>query len=278
MFQGWWTTDDYTRDELCPEELSDLAGPHGPAYVPVYSDGTTGKGWGEKAFPDNYFTLRMEPKLWLPGYERKGWALALVMRSVRAICIDIDGKNGGQQGAAKLGMLPHTLAETSKSGNGHHLFYSVEGLEWSDTSGFAGFRDRIGLAPGVDLRSTGCVFHYPNQLWNDRPIAPMPQHLKDMLLKRQHAVAETVSVIKKTLENGVEEEVLIMQDQLVTDLNKQIPNGKRNSTLFAIGSQMMLAEVPGWEQMVAKRATEVGLGQEEVTKLVNNIAKYGANA
>lgn len=71
-------------------------------------------------------------------------------------------------------------------------------------------------------------------------------------------------------------EVAIMQDQLITDLNKPISSGKRNTTLFAIGSQMCLARVPGWEQLVHDRALAVGLDVDEADKLVSNIGKYAA--
>ena len=65
------------------------------------------------------------------GYERGKWAYAFVMRSMRLVCVDIDGKNGGLEHAKKLGLLPPTLAETSKSGDGYHLFYLVD-EEWDD--------------------------------------------------------------------------------------------------------------------------------------------------
>ena len=51
--------------------------------------------------------------------------------------------------------------------------------------------------------------------------------------------------------------------------------GKRNNTLFAIGTKMKLAQVPNWGQLVHDRALEVGLDIEEADKLLNNIIKYG---
>ena len=61
---------------------------------------------------------------------------------------------------------------------------------------------------------------------------------------------------------------------LIEDLKKPIPQGKRNNTLFAIGSQMATAQVPDWETLVFDRAVEVGLDNNEAHKLVDNIGKY----
>lgn len=67
-----------------------------------------------------------------------------------------------------------------------------------------------------------------------------------------------------------------MHDALITDLNKPIPAGRRNTTLFAIGSQMYMAQVPGWKQLVHARALVLGLGINESDKLIANIEKYAA--
>ena len=69
----------------------------------------------------------------------------------------------------------------------------------------------------------------------------------------------------------------MMQDELMTELNKPIPKGKRNNTLFAIGNKMRLAEIEDWEIKLQDRGTQVGLGQDEITKMIENIERYGAN-
>jgi len=202
-------------------------------------------------------------------------AFAFVMRSVRLVCIDIDGKNGGLIHAGKLGMLPLTLAETSKSGDGYHLFYATSEDEWDPVKGYATYSDRIGLEQGVDLRATGCVYHYPQQRWNGREIVELPDHLKKRLAAHSQAAAARTSSIVKTIETQDTEEILLMQDALTDDLKKPIPAGRRNTTLFAIGNQMKIAQVPQWEKQVYDRATDVGLDDEEATKLVTNIRRYG---
>jgi hypothetical protein len=68
-----------------------------------------------------------------------------------------------------------------------------------------------------------------------------------------------------------------MHDEILNDLAKPMPQGKRNNTLFAIGQKMREAEIPDWEQKLSDRATQVGLDQMEIGKLIGNIEKYGGN-
>lgn len=213
------------------------------------------------------------PRRTLHGYANKKWNFAFIMRSIKVVCIDIDGKNGGLEYASKLGYLPPTLAETSKSGNGYHLFYEVDD-KWDDVEGFARFRDQIGIVQGVDIRATGCVYHYPQQRWNWRNMAKLPKHLEQQLLHKIQTQQAAVVDIKKKLELDPVE-VAIMQDELLDELKKPIADGKRNNTLFAIGSKMKLAQVPGWEEHVQDRAGQVGLKDDEIEKLVRNIDAYG---
>lgn len=209
-------------------------------------------------------------------YKKKGTPFAMVMRSVKLICLDIDGKNGGIESAAMLN-LPETLAETSKSGNGFHLFYTVEDT-WSPTFGFERLRDRIGWRTGIDVRATGCVYHYPTQRWNTVAPAPLPEHILVDLeqhneaseKRREHLVALSTST-----DPDDKMEFLIMQSTIESKLSAPIPSGKRNNTLFAIGSEMKVAQVMGWEEQVYNRAVEVGLSDDEAEKLVTNIRKYG---
>ena len=65
-----------------------------------------------------------------------------------------------------------------------------------------------------------------------------------------------------------------MHDELFERLKKPIPAGKRNNTLFAIGSEMKTAGVPDWDIRIGARAEELGLDADEVTKLVSNIETY----
>ena len=279
--QPWWMTDEYLSATPIPAEFEQHAGPHGIALVKAWQDGRTSRGWGLKptekspGFMKSYESNTFRSDIVTFGYESGRWSFAFVMRSLRMVCIDIDGKNGGLVEARKLGMLPYTLAETSKSGDGFHLFYLTSDDQWGSETGFAMFNDRIALEQGVDLRSVGCVYHYKQQRWNNRALAELPQHLKDRLNRDKQRSSGTTDEIIKILDAGDPTEVAMMHDTMITDLNKQIPAGRRNTTLFAIGSQMMQAQIPGWPRLVHDRALALGLDIEEADKLLHNIKKYG---
>lgn len=279
--QPWWMTDEYLSATPIPAEFEQHAGPHGIALVKAWQDGRTSRGWGLKptekspGFMKSYESNTFRSDIVTFGYESGRWSFAFVMRSLRMVCIDIDGKNGGLVEARKLGMLPYTLAETSKSGDGFHLFYLTSDDQWDSETGFAMFNDRIALEQGVDLRSVGCVYHYKQQRWNNRALAELPQHLKDRLNRDKQRSSGTTDEIIKILDTGDPTEVAMMHDTMITDLNKQIPAGRRNTTLFAIGSQMMQAQIPGWPRLVHDRALALGLDIEEADKLLHNIKKYG---
>lgn len=275
----WWRTDDYSLSVGLPEQIRSTAGPRGVALVRAFDDGRTTGGWGTDpgakagTFMENYQKDVFAERRALHGYDSKGWPFAIVMRSVTLVCVDIDGKNGGLVHAKKLGALPPTLAETSKSGDGYHLFYTLDQV-WDDKEGFGSLHDRIGIEQGVDIRATGCVYHYPMQRWNNRTPVPMPKYLLDMLVTKQQDRAHRTAYVAAVAMSGDETEILMMHDQLIEDLKKPIPAGKRNNTLFAIGQQLKSAQVPDWETLLGARAEEIGLDADEVTKLVSNVARY----
>lgn len=250
------------------------------ALVRAWANGKTTEGWGlvgrngSPGFMPRYEKGEFLPKRTLYGYDRDQWAFAFVMRSLKIVAIDIDGKNGGIPAAtAMLGNVTPTLAETSKSGTGYHLFYETD-MDWNPNEGFSEFSDSIGIVQGVDIRGTGCVYHHPQQRWNSRQVAPLPNHLREILEKKQQYKASSIAA---TAAIGTLDEMdrLLMYDDLIAELAKPIPPGKRNNTLFAIGSKMKQAEVFGWQEKVRDRANEVGLAPDETDKLVHNIDAYG---
>lgn len=282
----WWQSDDYDRDLAVPAEfLNHHAGPRGVALVRAWPDGRTDAGWGlvgavrdgvqQDGFMPKYVRGEFDWRRVLHGYMRDRWAFAFVMRSVKLVCIDIDGKNGGLEHAKRLGVLPPTLSETSKSGNGYHLFYEVE-EEWDDVKGFGLLGDRIGIEQGVDIRATGCVYHHKQQRWNNRKVVVLPDYLKELLQQREQKLSAVYERIDKVLDSKEELEVLMLHDEILSELKKPIAQGKRNNTLFAIGNQMRQAQVPDWESRLGERATEVGLDGWEVAALVRNIQRYGS--
>lgn len=278
----WWRADAYDVVEAVPPQFDHhWAGPRGIALVRAWPDGRTDAGWGlnppngsAEGFMPRYLRGEFNDKRVLYGYDKGKWSFAWVMRSLRLVAIDIDGKNGGLDHAKRLGMMPPTLAETSKSGNGYHLFYLVE-EEWDDQKGYAILGDRIGIEQGVDFRATGCVYHHSQQRWNHRAPAVLPQHLFDLLKNREQKITANAERITKVLANSDPVEVLMMHDDITTRLARPIPAGKRNNTLFAIGSEMNQAQVPDWQNLLCERAVQLGLPDEEITKLIANIDRYG---
>jgi hypothetical protein len=279
----WYETDSYSNPEAMPNQLlpttGSLWGPQGPALVKAYRSGETQKGWGlnppkdsDRGFMPRYTSGEFLPRRALHRFEHDNEPFAFVMRSARLVAVDIDGKNGGLEFVKELGLLPPTLAETSKSGTGYHLFYETQEA-WDDVVGFSDVSDSIGIVQGVDIRNNGCIYHYPQQRWNNREIARVPaglwNKLTEKLVQRQQAAAAIQSVV----EQGDDLEVMMMQDALVDELNKPLKSGNRNSYLFAIGNKMRQAGVSKWDEKVHARALEVGLPTEEADRLVSNISK-----
>ena len=268
-----------------PQEFFTLGGPHGPALVRVFRDGKTESGWGLQpteyniGFMANYMNDSFWARPRTQGFvSRRKQPFAVIMRSVNMIALDIDRhiSDGGADGfiaAAKL-ELPPTLAETSKSGNGRHLFYQTDET-WGTETGFGAWDDVIGLVPGVDVRAVGCMYRYPQQLWNDVPIAPVPDTITELLTKRRERKQFSAQLIAAAAAaDPDDEEALIMHDALIQELAKPIPVGKRNATLFAIGTKLYQAGVPDWDKHLGERAADLGIDAEEADKIIANITKY----
>ena len=272
----WWEADQYEDESRVPAALEreDLHGPKGMALVRAYPDGQTQRGWGAEFMP-RYMATEFLPRRALWGVEQGKHAFAFVLRSSRLLCIDIDGKNGGLQHAPSLGNLPATLSETSKSGTGYHLWYEVD-EPWNDATGFDSISDQIGIVQGVDIRAVGCVYHWDTQRWNDRPLAKLPDWLFDRLTLRRRQQLAVTNRIASVLANRDETEILMLQTELLDELAKPIPAGKRNTTLFAIGIKLKEAEVPDWENKLHARGTKIGLPADEVDRIVNNVGKHNA--
>lgn len=277
----------FDAPDVLPRCLRDprgaYAGPKGLALVDVYSEGRTTSGWGLTSktgpgFMENYLKGKFWAKPRILEAERKGAPFAFVMRSTRLVAIDIDRHidDGGADGfiaAAKL-KLPPTLAQTSRSGAGRHLMYSVDD-SWDDVVGFGLYDDVIGLVPGVDVRATGCIYRYDTQRWNHEDIAPLPDNVRELLEnRRQQKLAQRAAFAAAAAAPPDAEEALIMHDALKRELDKPMQPGKRNTSLFAIGSKMKEAGYPNWEAAVQQRAEDVGLSQDEALKIVSNIGKY----
>lgn len=289
----WWQSDLYTSDEAIPAELEKYAGPNGIGLVKAWPSGMTDQGWGlqpskfdkSKHFIKCYEEGDFNARRVLYGYARGRWAFAIIMRSVNLLALDIDGKNGGIEHAKKLGVLPPTLAETSKSGDGYHLLYWTKDqwLPGTETvapgaplpnAGFGGYDDHIGIEQGVDIRSVGCLYHHPQQRWNYRDIVPLPSHLEDLMRARRMRRTAANDRITKVVQDGDPMDTMLLHAELQADLKKPVDQGKRNNTLFAIGQKMKAAAMPDWQDHISERGTQLGLDIQEVDTLVRNIENY----
>ena len=97
-----------------------------------------------------------EVTAWFERWPRAN--LAVITGSISGIVVvDVDPKNGGDRSLAALearhGGLPATI-EAITGGGGRHIYFAHPGRE---------VRNRIGLAPGIDLRGDGgCIIVPPS--------------------------------------------------------------------------------------------------------------------
>lgn len=284
-----WYEDDrqYVHDDWIgpghgPER--ELAGPKGFALVDVFADGRTTPGWGPSAtdrhdgFMKEYERGRFVARPRVKRFRESRKPFAFVMRGVRMLVVDVDRhlNDKGPDGFAGMQQtgfeFPVTMAETSKSGAGRHLFYQVHD-SWHPAHGYGIYEDAIGLFPGVDIRAVGCVYHYETQRWNGEALALAPQELLDALelhTLRKTARAAQIAAAADDLDDT---EILIMHDQLRTQLAADIPSGKRNVTLYAIAKDMAATQYPNWEEAIEKRGDEIGLDDREVQRIITNAAR-----
>ncbi len=262
----------------------EIGGPRGVALLDVFDEGKTTPGWGLAAtdrhggFIAEYGAGKFAARPRVRRYLERGRPFAFVMRSVNMLAIDVDhhaepGSPNGFDSLRQLGFdLPETMAETSKSGAGRHLFYRTQDL-WLPDEGYGVYDDVLGLVPGIDIRAVGCVYHYDTQRWNDLPVAGAPQELLDMLeLRRQKKQAHSTRLSAAAADLD-DTEALIVHHDLKTQLAADIPPGKRNATLYAIGRDMHLSGLPGWEDLIRDRANEIGIDSAEAEKIIANASK-----
>lgn len=264
----WYQDNDqYTLTGLPIAELNKFAGPNEIALVKVWGEKTQ-PGWGFERFMRNYTrNFFGEHKI------EDGEPFAIVMRSLRLLVIDIDGKNDGYKEAAKLD-LPVTLAETSKSGNGHHLFYSYPD-EWHELEGYGQQPDRVGMWPGIDVKSTGVVYHHPHQCFNHEGIVALPDSVWDKLVQRNERDAQ-LRVTPEQAKEMTDEDLKFKRDVLLIELSKMRTDG-RDTSLWRIGASLLNLGVD--ETYMAEKILAAGLKwgvDEDIIngKIIPNIINY----
>jgi len=259
-------TDQYQDPAGLPVEILEQPG---LSLVHVNPDGTTTKGWGRASFLGNQERGKFRPAPYLQRFKH-GRAFGVVMRALPLICTDIDGKNGGFQSARILD-LPPTLAETSKSGNGVHLFYSVD-TEWDEHYGYDHWSDVNGLIPGVDIKGTGIVYHFPQQRWNDLHIVPAPAGLLRLLESRKRT-AELSRARSAAVRDLDPDDLAIFGDELLEELARPLPEGGRNNALFVWGRKAD-GIVKDWPLHLYRRGEQAGLGDSELVHLIKSVQSY----
>ena len=258
------------------DPLGERAWPLSLSLVHVYKTKQGGvattSGWGKKDFMENYLQGKFRPKAYLHRYQF-GRAFGIIIRALPLVCVDIDGKNGGLETARVL-HLPPTLAETSKSGNGFHLFYRTPGDTWSEEFGFDQVADYTGIIPGVDIKGEGIVYHYPGQRWNNLPIAPASQGLMRLIEARREN-RERSRQVSQQLRSMDPEDRAIAADKLEERLARPFPEGTRNTGLYAWGMKAK-GIVPQWEAKLAYRGQQLELEMSEILTIIDNVEKYGS--
>lgn len=266
----WFQSGGYNVSSPVPDEFADYGT---LSLVRVGSGGKPESGWGAKDFVTNREAGRFAVERSVSAFRKFKQPFAFVMRSIPHVCVDIDGKNGGIQTAQVL-KLPPTLAETSKSGNGYHLFYRIPMAKWHPKFGYDDVEDHNGIIPGVDIRGTGLVYHHENQRWNSASIAMLPMSLYG-LLTRAKEIRHSAKLTRSGTESLDPDELVIVHDGLAAHLAQPARVGTRNQRLYAVGAQMYAAGYPDWDTALTLRGEELGLGVSEVERIIENIIKYG---
>ncbi len=144
------------------------------------------------------------------------------------VVLDVDPRHGGE-GSLKIlerkhGPLPRT-AEAITGGGGRHLYFGHPG---------GTVRNRVGIAPGIDLRGDGgCIVAPPSvhpsgnrYQWakgcepGQVNLAPMPHWLRRMVSTKAQRAGHTLVYWRELLQDGVQE-------------------GERNNTIASITGHLL---------------------------------------
>ncbi len=183
------------------------------------------------------------------------------------VVVDIDRQHGGEESIALLerehGAMPRTV-EAISGGGGRHMYYA-------HPAGHV--HNKVGLAPGVDLRGDGGMIVAPPSLhpsggryvWrngqapNELPLAPLPAWLLARITPRGTRVGHPLVYWRQLLADGVAE-------------------GSRNASIAGLAGHLL------WHGIDADVATELllswnrercrpPLADDEVVHTVDSIAR-----
>ncbi len=144
------------------------------------------------------------------------------------VVLDVDRRHGGEDSLRDLlrehGPLPRTI-EAATGGGGRHIYFAHPG---------GTVRNRVGIAPGIDLRGDGgCVvappsvhpsgnrYHWAEGRGPGRvTLAPLPHWLQRIVSSAEQRVGHTLVYWRDLLREGV-------------------PEGERNNTVASITGHLL---------------------------------------
>ena len=207
--------------------------------------------------------------------EIRGWLkrwpdgnLAVVTGAISGLLVlDVDRRHGGDLALAQLeqrhGALPDTV-ESITGGGGRHVYFAHPGFE---------VRNRVGFAPGLDLRGDGGVIIVPPSIhpsgkpyrWRDghgpteASLAPLPFWLLEPRFPQGGQIGHSLAYWRDLLHDGVEE-------------------GRRNATLASLSGHLLWHGVDPdvvMELLLCwnKVRSRPPLGDDEVIRTVRSIAR-----
>jgi hypothetical protein len=270
----WFECDDYTAGRYSPllKEGIEVIACNQTNGIPVE------KGFGVNDWKPGKFKATKEKVV--------GKDHALLMKSINVLCVDIDGKNGGMDNLHKLGYLPPTLAEISRSGTGYHLYYSLTDAQNSTFS--MDFAGKSALATGVDIKTQGLVFQAvatsKHQMYNARQLSLIPDSLANLVelntIKKQKARVFFKSPQGlKELEKKRQAQPKDEWDwsSLGTPCSgyclSPIPQGMRNDSLYTFGLAKMANGETDWEKHMGHAARKSNIPNDELGVLVGQVKR-----
>ncbi len=183
------------------------------------------------------------------------------------VVLDVDLRHGGEDSLKKLERehqpLPRTL-ESITGGGGRHVYFAHPG---------GSVRNRVGIAPGIDLRGDGgCIVAPPSvhpsgnhyQWVKGRgpgrvELAPLPHWLRQMVSNAEQRARHTLVYWRELLRAGV-------------------PEGERNNTIASITGHLLwhgvdpdvtLELMLGWNRIRCRPP----LDDDEVVRTVQSITR-----
>lgn len=203
---------------------------------------------------------------WFQGLKN----IALLMGpQAGVVAVDVDPRNGGdksiEQLEAKLGKLPKTVTAKTGGGGYHYLFqYFIGGRNCTPASGIDfQYNNKLIIACPSIHPDTGAMYEWEISPL-DYPVAELPDTWKQYLSSKLEKVVSTVSAT-------LEQRLCLYSDD--------IPEGKRNDTLFKLGCSLRARRIS--TTLIATEVQEANLlrckpplSDQETVQIIKNIFNY----